>query len=99
MTSHVSPPDTAPGWHLDKSIGIALVVATLMQICMGSWYVSKAYSSIEDLERRTVVLEATMQTRITFRDAQIAEMRQAMAAMSERLARVEASQGTGDHRK
>ena len=99
MTSHVSPPETAPGWHLDKSIGIALVIATLLQICMGSWYVSRAYSSIEDLERRVVLLETTFQTRTTMRDGQNADVRQGLAALSERLARVEASQGVGDRRK
>ena len=99
MTIHTSPSDAAPGWHLDKSIGIALVVATLLQICMGSWYVSRAYSSIEDLERRVVLLETTFQTRTTMRDAQNTEVRQGLATLSERLARVEASQGVGDRRK
>lgn len=83
--------DAPAGWHLDKSIGVALVVATLLQVCTGSWYASKAFSSIDDLERRTTLLEATMQSRITFRDAQIAEMRASMAATGERLARLEAS--------
>lgn len=46
------------GWHLDKRIPIALILAVLMQGLTVAWYAATLSSRVDAIDRRTANLEA-----------------------------------------
>lgn len=46
------------GWHLDKRIPIALILAVLMQGLAAAWYAATLSSRVDAIDRRTANLEA-----------------------------------------
>lgn len=88
----------APGFRIDKSISIALIVGILAQSASGAWYASEAFSRIADTERRVAALEAKFEARSTLRDQQQQTIYSALSDIKERLARIEPAVNESRHR-
>ena len=89
------------GLHIDRSVGIGLIIAILGQMFVGVWYASAAMDRISDNQRRIAALEASVAAIQVSREETKAQILDRLADITERVARIEVSTDllTGHHRE